>query len=144
MSFWWGKSKSTMPVFVWTLFGKLFWKRGKSGPHKNRHSIFGFSLPRVFQLWSWICCIRVFRKYFFVDFYWGLNPAIAISFVFCSFLEKIIRVSVFYRISASIVLVCVTVDSFHLHFVRSCCCKEANICVVSACIKYVQYTSHSQ
>ena len=52
---WRGKSDSALSIFVRTLFEKLFWRRGQNIFYKNAQSRPGFSSPRAFHTWSWIC-----------------------------------------------------------------------------------------
>ena len=66
-------------VFLYgQLFWKLFQKRGQNEFYRNSPHIFGFSLPRAFRTWSWICRspFGSLVNGFFVWVHWGSNPAV--------------------------------------------------------------------
>ena len=73
-----GESKSAVFIFVWTLFGKLFWKKKIKMYHtKNRHNRFRFFLSRT--VCTYVRSLRfvvhgpydLFRNWFFVWVYRG-------------------------------------------------------------------------
>ena len=77
-SIWRGKSKSTVPIFVSTLFGKFFWKKGSKMEHAKIGTAYLDSLHQDLPNAGLgvVVALLVCSGINFVCVHWGSNPAV--------------------------------------------------------------------